>query len=396
MVLRVEDQSLCERCSNSISIEALLTGDWGYTGNFSDVAECATSCVLCSLVWELARHGRSPQQDGQLLNDLTRLIPHFNGEPPSTYKLATRISRDRVPAARVLAVQICWPGGDSRYTGTRFKVWTDEDYLWEKSQGIHPIGKIGPNTVSVISFDVAREWLRRCLDFHPELEGCPDQAQQFRRMFCNSTEETKLGPSRVLDCFAGAPIHDMASEQGHTPYASALESVPRNGSSSSCRLVDFADTDGKYATLSYCWGSLDYKTFVTTEKNVESRRYSIEDSELPRVFQDAIRVARNLRVRYLWIDALCILQDWFKPPEDQIDWIRESAKMTDIFSGALITICAADLGKKGGLFNKNSFTAFDVRSAHVFRVRMAIPLLYISSVGITPVGDSGRQSPTSV
>jgi hypothetical protein len=352
IVFSEEGQPLCERCSSSVKIEDLLAGNWVYKGNFSDVAERATSCALCSLVWEVARHGGPPRPDDQHHNDFTHLIQWFNGEPPSTYKLTTRTFSDRVPAARVLYVQIRWPGETSRHTGASFKVYTAENGFWEGFQGTHPIGKVGPNTASVLSFDVAREWL----------EGCPDHAQQFRRLFCNSTEETKLGPSRVLDCFAGAPHYDMASQQHHPSYGSAVDSVPRDGCSTSCRLVDLADTDGKYAALSYCWGSLDYKTFVTTEKNVESRRYSIEELELPHVFQDAIRVARNLRIRYLWIDALCILQDWFKPPEDQVNWIRESARMANIFGGALITICAANLGREGGFFNENSCTAFDVSS----------------------------------
>jgi hypothetical protein len=82
--------------------------------------------------------------------------------------------------------------------------------------------------------------------------------------------------------------------------------------------------------------------------------------ELPSIFQDAIRVARKLNIRYLWIDALCILQDWFKPYDEQFDWIRESAKMGQIFSGSLVTFCAAHaVGNEGGLFNENSHTAFE-------------------------------------
>ena len=45
-------------------------------------------------------------------------------------------------------------------------------------------------------------------------------------------------------------------------------------------------------------------------------------------FQDAISVARHLRVRALWIDALCIVQD------DKHDWQREAHKMGDIYTNA--------------------------------------------------------------
>jgi hypothetical protein len=46
---------------------------------------------------------------------------------------------------------------------------------------------------------------------------------------------------------------------------------------------------------------------------------------LPRSFQDAIGVARRLGVRYIWIDALCNVQD------DHQHWERESGKMADIY-----------------------------------------------------------------
>ncbi|KAH9219436.1 heterokaryon incompatibility protein-domain-containing protein, partial [Leptodontidium sp. 2 PMI_412] len=55
---------------------------------------------------------------------------------------------------------------------------------------------------------------------------------------------------------------------------------------------------------------------------------------LPRTFQDAILIARNLRLRYLWIDSLCIVQD------DTQDWMTESAKMMDYYLKAHITISA--------------------------------------------------------
>ena len=42
---------------------------------------------------------------------------------------------------------------------------------------------------------------------------------------------------------------------------------------------------------------------------------------LPQNFQDAIYATAKLGIRYLWIDALCIIQD------DVEDWSIESAKM---------------------------------------------------------------------
>jgi hypothetical protein len=55
---------------------------------------------------------------------------------------------------------------------------------------------------------------------------------------------------------------------------------------------------------------------------------------LPKVFQDAIEVVRQARIRYLWIDSLCIIQNC------AVDWESESKKMGDIYSNALFNIAA--------------------------------------------------------
>lgn len=57
-------------------------------------------------------------------------------------------------------------------------------------------------------------------------------------------------------------------------------------------------------------------------------------SSLPRTFRDAILVARNMGVRFLWIDSLCILQD------SESDWLKESALMADIYRGSVCNIAA--------------------------------------------------------
>jgi hypothetical protein len=59
----------------------------------------------------------------------------------------------------------------------------------------------------------------------------------------------------------------------------------------------------------------------------------IED--LPMTIRDAIRVTRRLGFRYLWIDALCTLQD------DEADKLAQISKMGDIYRHAILTIAAS-------------------------------------------------------
>jgi hypothetical protein len=55
---------------------------------------------------------------------------------------------------------------------------------------------------------------------------------------------------------------------------------------------------------------------------------------LPETFQDAVSVCRILDISFLWIDALCIIQD---SPQD---WRFQSLKMGEIYQQASVTLAA--------------------------------------------------------
>ncbi|KAF5004056.1 hypothetical protein FDECE_9431 [Fusarium decemcellulare] len=89
----------------------------------------------------------------------------------------------------------------------------------------------------------------------------------------------------------------------------------------------------EYATLSYCWGgSLQLRT---TKETLAQFSEEIPWDLLPRTFADAISMAQKLEIPYIWIDALCIVQD------DERDWQQQAAQMGDIFSGSQLTITAS-------------------------------------------------------
>jgi len=64
---------------------------------------------------------------------------------------------------------------------------------------------------------------------------------------------------------------------------------------------------GEYVALSYCWGG--NQTFVTTLATLKEKEAGFPQSVLPQTLKDAISVTRSLGFRYIWIDALCIIQD---------------------------------------------------------------------------------------
>lgn len=94
------------------------------------------------------------------------------------------------------------------------------------------------------------------------------------------------------------------------------------------------ESQPQYAALNYCWGkSLTMTTTTTTRYKHETT--GIDVYSMPATFQDAIHVAKKLEIRYLWIDALCIVQDGLD------DWEAEAVNMCEIFAHAQVTISAA-------------------------------------------------------
>jgi hypothetical protein len=111
------------------------------------------------------------------------------------------------------------------------------------------------------------------------------------------------------------------------------------GSSSDAgvRLVEIASfpadlDDHRYTALSYRWGSTN--TLTTTAETVQERMAHIPLSRMPRTIHDAVQVTRRLGVRFLWVDALCIIQD------DKDDWAKEATRMGDVYMNAYCTIAA--------------------------------------------------------
>ncbi|KAH6868862.1 heterokaryon incompatibility protein-domain-containing protein [Alternaria rosae] len=88
-----------------------------------------------------------------------------------------------------------------------------------------------------------------------------------------------------------------------------------------------------YAILSYCWGG-DQES-KTIDARLERRRNGFPLDELPQTIKDAVFLTRKLRLKYLWVDAICIVQD------NKKDIDKEIRKMDQIYRGALITFAAA-------------------------------------------------------
>jgi len=89
-----------------------------------------------------------------------------------------------------------------------------------------------------------------------------------------------------------------------------------------------------YAALSYAWGPPPHD-FQTTIQNHLGRLAKIDFHNLPNTLKDAIIVTNRFGLQYLWVDALCIIQDDIKFKDAEIP------KMAGIYKTAAVTILAS-------------------------------------------------------
>jgi hypothetical protein len=159
--------------------------------------------------------------------------------------------------------------------------------------------EVASSTSAPSCLDLAYQWLKECTSSH---------------VICaqKSEDSAPFTPTRLLDT---------------RPQGAAESNL-------SCKLVVTSETgvQAPYATLSHCWGAEPIETL--TSSTLEAMKLGIVISELSQTFRDAIVIARHLRIRYLWIDSLCIIQD---SPED---WSREASAMKEVYANSTCTIAA--------------------------------------------------------
>lgn len=93
-----------------------------------------------------------------------------------------------------------------------------------------------------------------------------------------------------------------------------------------------------YIALSYVWGGV--KQYEHTKERTASllKENSFREiiDQIPRTIRDCIDMVRQLRGYFLWVDALCIVQDDAETKHIHI------SRMADIYRSAFLTIAAAD------------------------------------------------------
>jgi hypothetical protein len=156
----------------------------------------------------------------------------------------------------------------------------------------NPLREVQATSDSESCYSLARMWLNNCIETH----------------FQCAQPDYVVPPTRLLDV-TGVKVCLLHSS-------------------------DIREKRPDYATLSYCWGG--QMGLQTTKDTSANHQRGITTSELPRTLLDAVTVTRQLGLKYLWVDALCILQDSTE------DWERECSRIGDYYKYSYVTISALE------------------------------------------------------
>lgn len=243
----------CKYC-RGINLEN-LTAENGYlhAPSRSSLVRSAQKCRLCSLLFRKDRSRHSSQ--------LRLKLEAFSDDDPQVCLRVTHLNNNAL-VGHQLSFFLYTSPGMSRFSVYMFEFLLNAPGDPAANYGITEKRALS-QTQSQDSFKTASRWIDECVSDH----DCSTHL--------SLREQENMFPSRLIDVNAFKDSKDM-------------------------QLIDNDGSCNRYITLSYCWGRS--RTFTTTSRSLRLRKARIHFETLPRTFVDAVRIARELKVRFLWIE----------------------------------------------------------------------------------------------
>ncbi|GKT60890.1 het-domain-containing protein [Colletotrichum tofieldiae] len=169
------------------------------------------------------------------------------------------------------------------------------------------------DVMSPKSVMLSRECLRRCIEEHPECRGTVMVAES-----ADTHADGSSLPTRLLE------LQVIADGDLKAKLLEKEETSPD---------IQTAIAKAGFAALSYCWGGPQEPSLTSYTKN--RLRAGMHASKFSRTIHDAIKFTHAMGLEYLWVDALCILQD---SPHDKA---TEIGRMSSYYGANTVTLLAA-------------------------------------------------------
>ncbi|CAG7562024.1 unnamed protein product [Fusarium equiseti] len=312
-------------CSNCLSFEESLnspTSEYNHQTlkpNIQALEDSARQgCALCRVIYQSLIY-----DGGVSLQDTNAFIDIITKD--STIDPVSDESRLEILSVKVHQ----WNGANSTYLSVLFnnggQKQAFEAYRELVGQLQDPTSDEGMENIVCLT----SRWIRNCRDSHRQCRH-PDAQNNLDWL-----------PSRLVD---------VGTDDSTQPPRLFF---PRK---------DQGSKNPEYVALSYAWGPVSNHSFKTTASNLQAMLESLPFSQLPKMIQDAIIFTRKLGFRYLWVDALCILQS--EGPDDmnhKEDWSREATRFGYYYQNATVTLSATGAKSSDeGLFLPRPAQAFDL------------------------------------
>ncbi|KAI5799809.1 heterokaryon incompatibility protein-domain-containing protein [Geopyxis carbonaria] len=331
------DPTLCPLCT-TLDFRAILThglthdGTYIPLGAFPALRARASQCAFCRLLttavirgwtafvpdWEADVEGVAAAQC-VLACSTVSLAPEGTAKElrVRVHPLPPAVAREKVRTGRVELSVV--------------RVLAEDAGVWGLDGAFH--GRVVPR--AVVGRERMLEWMQVCEEFHQDYCG-KEVAENMKRV------PKQL---RVIDVVE-------------------MRLIPAVGL--------------RYVALSYVWGQVvDVDRYKTTKANFEARTKEggLAQVVFPRTIRDSIALVRLLGERFLWVDAVCIIQD------DGEDQAAQIANMNIVYGASCLTIAAAGgADAETGLPRAHEDSLRDIvqHIETVRGVRMVLPLRTLS------------------
>ena len=327
-------------------------GSWGpgfhHHETLEELKASSSSCTLCSLILDV----------GTTLPSTVGITEGWLGLYPWSSRLGEQTGTSFITVFSGSVQYTYWGGFLGKIPPQVLNIcserpWTRESTFPPHSRQSRLVGgapgvfrHVPSNPDNPSAFDTARAWLKECIDHHGV--ECP------RGGF-----DARILPGKLIDL-------------GTLPTA-----IPRLCTPASWDV----NIPLSYAALTHCWGGEVPGRTLQANVNARSDGAGIDVAELPANFCGAIRITRELGIRFLWIDALCIVQD-----SAEI-WREEAAKMAAIYSSAVVVVSALDSkSSTAGILNSDRVSSVRLDDTHF--VQKNLPL-FQQDVAACPVNGRG-------
>ncbi|KAF7517166.1 hypothetical protein G7054_g13896 [Neopestalotiopsis clavispora] len=273
-------------------------------GSLRQIQESSASCPLCMLVYDvIAKDGKTVLAPGwedfmvQANPDtyqgvVTNSPMDVGGRADGSCFILRRLSLTVESADEQFQAffdHIAQPCSVGTMSGT--------DFPFELPTPYHDMYFAGRKRPPMINLDWLRSWSQICDEEHQETcKLSDDQSQDF-----------SMSLIRLLD------VHHHCIRT----------------------FVNVNPAKIRYIALSYVWGGPQPLNLLKSNAKQRECEGSLLKVVLPQTISDSIEVTRKLDVGFIWIDALCIIQD------DDHDKIEQIDSMSMIYRSATLTIIAA-------------------------------------------------------